>query len=107
VGAASGRDAGLHAAARAARENGLPEARFLRGGFWRNYMARYREINELHKQMLRASGKVEAMPAAGPGADGPTRKTRAVDHLYQASPTTVTGMDSSAASTSRTCAWPR
>ena len=64
-----------------ARENGLPEARFLRGGFWRNYMARYREINELHKQMLRASDKVDGMPAAGPG--GPARKARAVDHLYQ------------------------
>ncbi|HEX7590987.1 MAG TPA: hypothetical protein VF375_03480, partial [Candidatus Limnocylindrales bacterium] len=33
-----------------ARERDLPSARYLRGGFWRNYMARYREINELHKQ---------------------------------------------------------
>ena len=64
-----------------AREKELPEARFLRGGFWRNFMARYREINELHKQMLRASDKVEAMAAAGPG--GPARKARALDHLYQ------------------------
>ncbi len=59
-----------------AREKGLPDARYLRGGFWRNYAARYREINELHKQMLRASGKVDAMP------NGPTL-ARAVDHLYQ------------------------
>ena len=59
-----------------AREKELPEARYLRGGFWRNYAARYREINELHKQMLRASGKVDAMP------NGPTL-TRAIDHLYQ------------------------
>ena len=59
-----------------AREKGLPEARYLRGGFWRNYAARYREINELHKQMLRVSGKVEAMP------NGPTLN-RAIDHLYQ------------------------
>ena len=58
------------------RERGLPEARFLRGGFWRNYAARYREVNDLHKQMLRASGKVDAMP------DGPT-VARALDHLYQ------------------------
>jgi alpha-amylase len=71
-----------------ARERQLPAARFLRGGFWRNYMARYREINELNKQMLRASDKVAAMPDAGPGA-APTamraraRKTRALDHLYQ------------------------
>ena len=59
-----------------ARERGLPDARFLRGGFWRNYAARYREINDLHKQMLRASEKVDAMP------DGPT-VSRALDHLYQ------------------------
>ncbi len=59
-----------------ARERGDPAARFLRGGFWRNYAARYREINELHKQMLRVSDKVAAMPA------GPT-VSRALDHLYQ------------------------
>ncbi|MGA2513002.1 MAG: alpha-amylase/4-alpha-glucanotransferase domain-containing protein [Candidatus Limnocylindrales bacterium] len=59
-----------------AREGGLPEARFLRGGFWRNFAARYREINELHKQMLRASSKVDEM------APGPARQL-AVDHLYQ------------------------
>jgi hypothetical protein len=65
VGPAAGRDAGLHAPAGGARERELPAARFLRGGFWRNYMARYREINDLHKQMLRVSDKVEAMPAPG------------------------------------------
>jgi alpha-amylase len=59
-----------------AREKGLPDARFLRGGFWRNYAARYREVNELHKQMLRASEKVDAMP------NGPSL-TPALDHLYQ------------------------
>ncbi len=59
-----------------AREHGLPEARFLRGGFWRNFAARYREINELHKQMLRVSSKVDAM------APGPSRQL-GLDHLYQ------------------------
>jgi alpha-amylase len=59
-----------------AREKGLPEARYLRGGFWRNFAARYREINELHKQMLRASQKVEAMAARA-------ARDRATDHLYQ------------------------
>ncbi|MBF6605297.1 MAG: DUF1926 domain-containing protein [Chloroflexi bacterium] len=42
---------------RAERE-GRPEARWLRGGFWRNFQVKYREINELHKQMLRTSDKV-------------------------------------------------
>ena len=59
-----------------ARDHGLPDALFLRGGCWRNYAARYREINELHKQMLRASTKVDTMP------DGPT-VSRALAHLYQ------------------------
>ena len=59
-----------------AREREAPEARYLRGGFWRNYMTRYREINELNKQMLRASDKVAAMPS------GPD-KERATDHLYR------------------------
>jgi alpha-amylase len=58
-----------------ARRDDRPEARFLRGGFWRNFQARYREINDLHKQMLRVSAKVDAMP------EGPER-TAALDHLY-------------------------
>ena len=85
--------------ARALRD--LPAARFLRGGFWRNYLARYREINELHKQMLRVSDKVEAMPPrAGSQGARSTTSTRA-------SRTTATGTGSSAASTSSTCEWPR
>jgi 4-alpha-glucanotransferase len=59
-----------------ARATGDPSARFLRGGMWRNYAARYREINELHKQMLRVSDKVDSMPA---GDD----RAVARDHLYQ------------------------
>ncbi len=66
----------FHDALAAARAGDRPEARFLRGGFWRNFQARYREVNDLHKQMLRASAKVSAMP------DGPLRVT-AVDHLQR------------------------
>jgi 4-alpha-glucanotransferase len=55
---------------------GAPEYRYLRGGFWRNFQVKYREINDLHKQMLRASAKVAAMP------EGPAR-TAALDHLYR------------------------
>jgi hypothetical protein len=57
-------------------EERRPEARWLRGGFWRNFQVRYREVNDLHKQMLRASTKVDAMP---PGA----ARDLAVDHLYR------------------------
>jgi alpha-amylase len=48
----------------------------LRGAFWRNFQVKYREINDLHKQMLRTSDIVEAM------ADGPGRAA-ALDHLYR------------------------
>ncbi|MEA2677486.1 MAG: 4-alpha-glucanotransferase, partial [Chloroflexota bacterium] len=57
-------------------EDGSPAARFLRGGMWRNFAARYREVNDLHKQMLRVSSAVEAMP-------GGTLRDRALDHLYR------------------------
>ena len=68
---------------RAAVKTVPPEARYLRGGFWRNFQVRYREINDLHKQMLRVSAKVEAMAAqVGHGLD-PAVHQRAIDHLYQ------------------------
>ena len=57
-------------------EQHSPEARWLRGGFWRNFQVKYREINDLHKQMLRTSSKVAAMP------DGAAR-TVALEHLYR------------------------
>ena len=57
-----------------ARDAGRPEIRWLRGAIWRNFQVRYREINDLHKQMLRTSALVDAMPA------GPVRDA-ALDHL--------------------------
>jgi alpha-amylase len=53
-----------------------PEARWLRGGFWRNFQVKYREVNDLHKQMLRTSAAVDALP------EGPARDA-ATDHLYR------------------------
>ncbi len=64
------------AVVRAAQQAGRPEARWLRGAFWRNFQIKYREINDLHKQMLRTSDKVDAMKP------GPARE-RALDHLYR------------------------
>ncbi|HUP82850.1 MAG TPA: alpha-amylase/4-alpha-glucanotransferase domain-containing protein [Candidatus Limnocylindria bacterium] len=57
-------------------QDGSPAARFLHGGMWRNFAARYREVNDLHKQMLRVSTAVDSM-ALGPDRD------RAIDHLYR------------------------
>jgi hypothetical protein len=59
-----------------AQTEGRPEARWLRGAFWRNFQVKYREINDLHKQMLRTSEKVAAM------APGPLRAI-AIDHLQR------------------------
>jgi alpha-amylase len=53
-----------------------PEARWLRGAFWRNFQVKYREINDLHKQMLRVSDAVTAMPAGA-------ASSLAMDHLHQ------------------------
>jgi hypothetical protein len=58
-----------------AKVEGRPEARWLRGAMWRNFQVKYREVNDLHKQMLRASDMVDAMPV---GAD----RGIALDHLY-------------------------
>jgi alpha-amylase len=55
---------------------GRREAGWLRGAPWRSFLVKYREANDAHKQMLRASAAVHAMAA------GPARE-RALDHLYR------------------------
>ncbi|MET1232425.1 MAG: alpha-amylase/4-alpha-glucanotransferase domain-containing protein [Candidatus Limnocylindrales bacterium] len=72
----AGESGAFHDALAAARAAGRPDARFLHGGFWRNFQAKYREVNDLHKQMLRVSAKVAAMP------DDPSRAA-ATDHLQR------------------------
>jgi hypothetical protein len=64
------------AALRHARETRAPEARWLRGASWRNFQVKYREINDLHKQMLRTSAKVEQLPEGG-------ERVAAVDQLHR------------------------
>jgi len=61
---------------RHARVTGAPEARWLRGASWRNFQVKYREVNDLHKQMLRVSDLVNGM------AQGPLREA-ARDHLHR------------------------
>ncbi len=55
-----------------------PEAnqRFVRGGFWRHFLVKYPESNNVQKKMLYVSEKVRKMP------EGP-KKTEALDHLWQ------------------------
>jgi 4-alpha-glucanotransferase len=63
-------------ALRHARETGAPEARWLRGASWRNFQVKYREVNDLHKQMLRTSAKVALL------AEDAARE-EATDHLHR------------------------
>ena len=74
VGAAARREPGLHdGAPRARRRERRPEARWLRGAFWRNFQVKYREINDLHKQMLRTSDARWTRCRAGPDRDAAAR----------------------------------
>jgi hypothetical protein len=56
----------------------LPESEpylpFLRGGFWRNYLAKYRESSNLHKKMLLVSRAVHSLDGAA--------KEKALNHLW-------------------------
>ncbi len=66
------------------KADGIYEANkpFVRGGFWRNFMARYSESNLLSKKMLRVSAKLRAAVASGladdsgrvPGVDAAARR---------------------------------
>ncbi len=53
--------------------------RFLRGGFWRNFLVKYDEANTMHKKMLRAHGKAYATGLDGRGPD-----PLALDELWKA-----------------------
>ena len=52
--------------------------RFVRGGFWRNFLTKYEESNNVHKKMLRVSEKVhqavESLGAAGKSRIGKAQK---------------------------------
>ncbi len=57
-------------------EHDDPALRFLRGGFWRQFLAKYPEINTMHKKMLRVSQKVWRLPVGN-------RRQRALEDLWQ------------------------
>jgi alpha-amylase len=43
---------------------------FFKGGFWRNFMAKYPEINNMHKKMLRVSARARRAPGTQKGSSG-------------------------------------
>lgn len=56
---------------------------FLRGGFWRNFLAKYDESNQMHKRAIRLSGKVEKAMADARTQKESERMEQARDLLWQ------------------------
>jgi len=55
---------------------------FTRGGFWRNFLVKYPESNQMHKRMLSISEKIDRW-SRKTSPDGPSL-AEAYDHLWQA-----------------------
>jgi len=55
-----------------------PYKDFVRGGFWRNFMAKYPEINNMHKKMLWISRRLNQLRSKGDVA----KLQEAQDHLW-------------------------
>lgn len=60
-------------------QSDAPEERFVRGGFWRNFLAKYPESNQMHKRMLQARIDLDAGTALAPEV-----RAAALDDLWQA-----------------------
>jgi len=60
-------------------ENGIYEDVhvFVRGGFWRNFMAKYSEVDNMHKKMLRISDRLWNLPQSKQ-----KKLKKAFDHLW-------------------------
>jgi 4-alpha-glucanotransferase len=56
--------------------------RFLRGGIWRNFLAKYPEANQVHKLMIDVSDRIEAARASIPGPELSSVLAEAETHLF-------------------------
>lgn len=56
-------------------DRGDPAVRYLRGGYWRQFLVKYPEINTMHKRMLRVSHKIHALRAGA-------RRSQALQDLW-------------------------
>jgi 4-alpha-glucanotransferase len=73
--------ASLHAALEKLAHADGDLQRFVRGGFWRNFMARYPEANWMHKRMLQVSRRTAERAARLGDADNGVQ--RASEHLWR------------------------
>jgi len=62
------------------QDRGMPEENkvFIRGGFWRNFLAKYAESNNMHKRMLRGSFRLSKLMASSKAK----KLQMARDHIY-------------------------
>ncbi len=58
---------------------GTPIKRFIKGGFWRNFFAKYPESNDLHKRVLHLRNKIRNEKKGSL-----SKNKNLLDHLYQA-----------------------
>ncbi len=58
---------------------------FIKGGIWRNFLAKYSESNHMHKRVMMVSRKVHEVLAAldAQGVKRNAEAARMLDHLYQ------------------------
>lgn len=59
------------------------EKRFMRGGYFRNFLSKYPEANRLYRKMLRVSGKVHSLEPARKGRKAPDGMQTALGHLWK------------------------
>ncbi|MGQ9586549.1 MAG: alpha-amylase/4-alpha-glucanotransferase domain-containing protein [Anaerolineae bacterium] len=69
----------VHLKHRLQEEGQLDVLRFLKGGFWRNFLVKYPEANTLHKKMLHVSRKAQRLTGSTPSS---ARMAGAMDHLW-------------------------
>src|SRR5574341_1074612 len=56
--------------------------RFVKGAFWRNFLVKYPEVNNLHKKMLLVSEKVNSLEGKEGALSSPLQAHDAFLHLY-------------------------
>ena len=76
-------------------------ARFVRGGFWRNFKVKYPETNEMYARMMMVSRRLQTLTDAGARA---SRSNMPGGPCIAASAIAATGTGRSAACTCRICA---
>ncbi|MCA9113653.1 MAG: DUF1925 domain-containing protein, partial [Planctomycetaceae bacterium] len=57
--------------------------RFMRGGFWRNFLVKYPEANAMYTRMLEVSGRIDTLGRECPREEWPAQLAEAQKELYR------------------------